>query len=66
MTIVTYFHRPKQARIRKAQAADMPASGKSVSRKHRPIKPTKAADPEVAAQIDAFFARMVRPPDPSE
>jgi hypothetical protein len=24
MTIVTYFHRPKRARKRKAQAADMP------------------------------------------
>jgi hypothetical protein len=62
MTIVTYFHRPKRARRRKAQAADMPAIVKSISRKHRPIKPAKAADPEVKAQIDAFFARLVRPP----
>jgi hypothetical protein len=64
LAIITYFHRPKQARSRKAQAADMLAIVKSVSRKPRPIKPAaKAADPEVAAQTDAFFARMVRPPE---
>jgi hypothetical protein len=45
----------------------LPAIVKSVSRKHRPIKPAaKAADPEVKAQVDAFFARMMRPPDLSE
>jgi hypothetical protein len=73
MTIVTYVHRPKRARKRKAQAATTtgPIIVTAASGKRGP-KPRaeREVDPEVKAKVDAFFAhgatdrRMIARPVP--
>jgi len=66
MTIVTYFHWPKRARKHKAEAAAIAGRiiDTAASRKRGPKqRPERETDPEVKTRVDAFFARMVRPPD---
>ena len=57
--IVTYAHRPKRP-PRKAQAAIIgPAIVTSASKRRHAQPPADAA--EVSPEVQAFFARMVRP-----
>jgi hypothetical protein len=65
MTIVTYAHRPKRQRRRKAQTVAI--AGPVIVQATKPRGRGKAASwvddgQETSPEVKAFFARMMRPP----